>query len=167
MFFAIVVFALSSKDFWRLFYPFPYRQTVEIQAKKNGLDPLLVAAVIRVESKFQAGAISNKGAIGLMQVMPQTGYWAAGEMGLPGFSVRQLANPSINLAIGTWYLARLHREFGGNLVQVLAAYNGGDHNVKKWLRTGRLDKISDIPFPETRNFVTKVLAGYVIYRRLY
>ncbi len=162
-----MVTVLSSKDFWRFFYPFPYQQLVQTNAHKNGLDPLLVAALIRVESKFHAEAVSHAGAVGLMQVMPQTAYWAAGEMGLSGFSAQQLKDPSTNLSIGTWYLAKLRKEFGGNLVQVLAAYNGGDHNVKIWIRTGKIAQINDIPFPETRDFVNKVLASYVIYRRLY
>lgn len=106
-----------------------------------------------------------------MQVMPPTGKWVAAEIGLSGFYPDQLYNPQVNIRIGCWYLSDLYREFNGDTVLVLAAYNGGRGNVKKWLTqvdwSKSPNKIDQLPFPETRQFVRKVFWNHKIYRFLY
>jgi soluble lytic murein transglycosylase len=102
--------------------------------------------------------------------MPETGVWAAQQVGQEEFSAEQLFNPEINIRLGSWYLADLSREFNGNPVLILAAYNGGRANVREWLAEGNLSRGQDIdriPFPETRQFVRKVLWNYRVYRFLY
>lgn len=158
----------TSRPFWRQFYPFPYRPLIRTEARADRVDPRLVAAVIKVESGFNPWAVSQKGAVGLMQVMPATAAWIARVNGWrlnPG----SLADPATNIRLGTWYLGYLFRQFH-DLNLVLAAYNGGRTNVLRWragrsLGTGR--DISRIPFPETRRFVRKVLLAYRFYRWLY
>jgi len=153
----------------RLLYPLPYKDTIVTYARRERLDPLLVAAITRVESKFYPRARSEQGARGLMQLMPDTARLAAGHLGLP-YDEDRLFNPEYNLRLGTWYLARLVQEFG-NLIPALAAYNGGRGNVHNWLEQGIWDgssiNLSRVPYPETREFVRQVLQDYRAYRILY
>ncbi|WP_341473917.1 lytic transglycosylase domain-containing protein [Desulfofundulus thermobenzoicus] len=155
----------------RIFYPFPYRETVMNYAAGNGLDPFLVAAIIKTESNFNPRATSRRGARGLMQVMPETGTWAAEKMGLTHYHPDLLYDPEFNIRLGTWYLADLYRTFNRDTTLVLAAYNGGRGNVQKWLEqqhwTGEKSKLDQIPFPETRQFIRKVLWNYRVYSYLY
>lgn len=162
---------LAESVFWKAYYPLFHVRTVETYAREYGLDPFLLAAVVRVESGYDRWAVSSKGARGLMQVMPETGYWAAEILGMKGFDPDHLFEPEVNLRIGTWYLARLYREFDGSRVLALAAYNSGATRVREWLAQGDWDGtekgVKDIPYPETREFVIKVLGHAERYRRLY
>jgi len=151
-------------------YPLKYRPILFARAEESGLSPYLVAAVIRAESGFRPGATSSQGARGLMQVMPETGEWAAKQLGLP-YSPDLLYDPDYNIRLGCWYLASLREEFAGDMVLALAAYNGGRGNVEKWLSerqwTGEHHTLDQIPFKETRNYVAKVLRDYTRYERIY
>lgn len=152
-------------------YPFPYQDKVFENAVKNEVDPFLVAAVIRTESKFVAVARSPKGAMGLMQMMPETGQWVAEQLGESGFAAEMLNDPGISIRFGTWYLASLQKEFKDNDILVLAAYNGGRGNVKQWMRQYGWEQgfrdIDQIPYRETREYVKKVLRAQERYRDLY
>lgn len=132
---------------------------------------MLVAALIWVESSFNKDAESAKGAIGLMQIMPETGSWAAGQMGLGDFTAEKLFAPDTNIKIGTWYLSQLLNQFGHNPYLALAAYNGGRGHVSSWLEKGIWDGsregLANIPFPETYYFVKKVERVYKRYKALY
>lgn len=162
---------VQAKWFWKMFYPWPYRQEITAIAAEFQIDPYLVAAIARVESGFNPCARSRAGALGLMQVMPETASWVAKEMGIPEFNPSLLYNPQVNLRIGCWYLNHLLQEFDGNLVVALAAYNAGRGNVRKWLVSkqweGTAADLNNIPFPETCFFVRSVLRNYRIYRHLY
>ena len=152
-------------------YPLPYYEYIAESAARYQVDPFLVAAVIKVESKFNPQATSHRGARGLMQIMPSTGSWAARQMGLTDFEEDMLYDPGLNIQIGTWYLANLKKEFGGQLPLVVAAYNGGRGTVNTWLGAGIWDGSyetrQNIPYTETRAFVQKVLDNYQEYRSLY
>ncbi len=155
----------------KVVYPFPYQALIFQYSRENEVDPYLVAAVIRTESKFISSARSPKGALGLMQMMPETGQWVAGQLNLAGYQPGLLTDPETSVRFGTWYLASLKKEFNGNEVLMLAAYNGGRGNVKQWMRQmswgeGFRD-ISQIPFTETREYVTRVLHARERYRDLY
>ncbi len=152
-------------------YPFPYQDIVYRFALENEIDPFLVAGVIRTESKFIAQARSVKGALGLMQMMPETANWVAGQLDYPDFVLSELENPEVNIRLGTWYLSSLRKEFKGNEVLVLAAYNGGRGNVRQWMNqygwTMAFTDVGQIPFRETREYVGKVLYSKKRYQELY
>jgi len=171
LFVFFLVLFWSAFTLIRYLYPFPYRQIIQQYAQENALSPYLLAAVVRVESRFQVRAYSSRGAIGLMQIMPDTGRWVARQMGWEDLDPDLLYDPATNLRLGSWYLDWLRQDFDGNLLAALAAYNGGRRHVKEWLASGLWDGswagISQIPFPETRNFVRRVVRDERIYRLLY
>jgi soluble lytic murein transglycosylase len=148
----------------RLFFPFPYRDVIEREAERYALDPLLVVAVMRVESGFSPRARSRVGARGLMQLMPSTAEWAARKVALRGFSANGLEDPATNIRLGCWYLSYLRRQFPGDLHAVLAAYNGGEGNVARWKRR---PEALEAAFPETRAYVRRSIRTYRVYRLLY
>ncbi|MDW7652308.1 MAG: lytic transglycosylase domain-containing protein [Bacillota bacterium] len=174
--FALVMTTLLLA-FWRtpqvgrLLYPYSYREIIEENAAEYGVDPLLVAAVIRVESKYDPDAVSPRGALGLMQLMPATAEWIAPQVGIDTLTEEMLLDPKVNIKLGTWYLANLSEEFSANLDVVLASYNGGRGQVKRWLDegiwSGRYADRSEIPFSETRLFLYKVKKAYGRYQELY
>ncbi len=162
---------MVAPSIWRLAYPFSYPAAIERSARTNRLDPMLVAAVIHTESHFNPRIVSPRGAVGLMQIMPATGAWIAQRRGDPGYRTESLFDPATNIAMGTWYLAALSREFHGRLVPALAAYNAGDHRVQQWLARGVWSgsdrDLAAIPYRETRDFVARVMAAMRVYRRIY
>jgi len=159
-----------SSPVQRIFYPLLYPEYIFSYAEKYQVDPYLVAAVIRAESRFFERAESGSGARGLMQIMPDTAKWAADQLGLD-FHREMLYEPEYNIRIGCWYLRQLLDTFQGNLVLVLAAYNAGQGNVRRWLKEGLWDgsltELYRIPFTETRFYVWKVLRYYQRYQVLY
>lgn len=146
--------------------PLGYRANIETAATRNGLEPALVAAVIRVESGYRPHALSPRGAVGLMQIMPATAAWIHRQTGL-GSTPPNLYDPAQNIALGSWYLGYLCRRYRGTVAVALAAYNGGPTVADRWLREGRIRLGSSaagaIPYPETRHFVERVFR----FRRLY
>ena len=155
----------------RIIYPYRYRQYIETFALEYDVDPMLIAAIIRVESKFHLDAVSSKGAIGLMQIMPETADWIALQLKVSDFNTEMLHDPELNIRFGTWYVSSLAREFDGRLEVVIASYNGGRGMVKGWLENGTWSGLysdrDDIPFIETRNFLHSVFVTYQRYRQLY
>ncbi|NMA69227.1 MAG: lytic transglycosylase domain-containing protein [Desulfitobacterium sp.] len=154
----------------KILYPYPYRALIEEYGERYNVDPLLVISVIRAESKFLPQSQSHKGALGLMQLMPDTAKWIAETTGDKNYSENLLREPEKNIQYGTWYIASLQKEFE-ELILVLAAYNGGRGHVNKWIESYQLDlenlKIEDIPFKETKEYVAKVIDNYENYRKLY
>ncbi len=152
-------------------YPYPYRDTVERYAEQYGVDSHLAAAVILSESHFQNDVHSHRGAVGLMQLMPDTAAWIAYQLDDEGYSVTSLHEPERNIRYGVWYLASLEHEFQNNDVLALAAYNAGRGNVRAWIQEeGWPEDFSDIgriPYNETRAYVARVLAAQRKYRDLY
>ncbi len=173
LFILILLLLLLFKvdDVGRKLYPFPYREAITHHAIANDIDPYLLAAIIKVESNFNPNATSPAGAKGLLQIMPETGEWIANEMGKGDFTTDQLYDPETSIKMGAWYLANLKKEFVGDHALLLAAYNAGRGNVKKWLEeehwTGEEKTIDQIPFPETRHYIRKVLWNYKVYQFLY
>lgn len=154
----------------RMLFPMPYQETIAVCARENRLDPRMVAAVIYVESGFKPGVVSPKGAVGLMQVMPETGQWVGRQMGM-AVTEESLNDSEVNIRVGTWYLRYLLDQLDQNEIMTLAAYNAGWNRIKGWIDqgvwNGRLSGIHQVPYPETRKYVTKVLRMYRIYRYLY
>ena len=145
----------------RLRYPLSYEQIVRGHARNYDLDPALLAAVIYRESKFDAGARSSSGAIGLMQLLPETAKGIALHTGGSRFVVQDLYDPEINVRYGSFYLRRLIDKYGDTRL-ALAAYNAGQANVDAWRAQGK-----GIVFPETREYVDSVLEARDIYSDAY
>ena len=155
----LVVDVTSPPWYERLRYPLRYQQIVRGHARNYGIDPALLAAVIYQESKFDAGARSKSGAVGLMQLRPDTAKGIATRTGGSAFRVSDLTDPEINVRYGCWYLRHLYRKYG-DWKLVLAAYNAGQGNVDRWLGEER----GEIPFAETRRYVDRVYDLRAIYR---
>jgi soluble lytic murein transglycosylase len=145
----------------RLWYPLRYGEIVRAHARTYRLDPALLAAVIYQESKFRANARSDRGAIGLMQLLPATAEGIAERTGGTAFRVSDLYDPEINVRYGAWYLRHLLDRYGSERV-ALAAYNAGQRNVDEWRARG-----VDVQFPETKHFVERVEHLETTYRHAY
>lgn len=160
-------------DFTRINnYPMAYEDVIDKYADEYRLDSALVCAVVYTESKFDANAVSQAGACGLMQVMPETGEWIAGKLGIRDtYTSDMLFDPDTNIRFGCWYLNFLFTRYQGDTRKALAAYNAGQGNVDKWLTQPECSSdgvnLDHIPFRETRNYVKKVKAAHDIYIDLY
>jgi soluble lytic murein transglycosylase len=151
--------------------PLRHDDIIRQQARDKGLDPSLIAGVIYVESRFR-DQTSHAGAKGLMQILPSTAHDIARKSGGIRFTEGDLATPQVNIAYGSWYLRYLLRRYEGNEILALAAYNGGETNVDHWRATAaakgeQFDVASHIPFPETRDYVERVLNARERYRKEY
>lgn len=166
-----IIVILNINTIMQYFYPLNYENYIAKYSKQYELDPLLVAAVIKTESNFDAKAKSSKNAYGLMQITATTADWAAEKMKISNFNTDMLYDPEFNINMGCWYLHELSTEFNGNIDLVLAAYNGGRGNVQKWLNDYSHSKdgksLSYIPFKETDKYVKRVNVNYRIYKKLY
>jgi soluble lytic murein transglycosylase len=140
------------------------------QAAAKDLDPALIAAVIYAETKFDPRP-STAGAEGLMQILPSTAYYLAHLSGGISFTASDLADPSVNVAYGSYYLRYLLNHYGGDEMLAIAAYNGGLTNVDAWVAradaAGKTLAVSEIPFPQTREYVRRVLNAQAAYRETY
>ncbi|HBV95895.1 MAG: lytic transglycosylase [Peptococcaceae bacterium BICA1-7] len=167
----LILLFLNADNIGRMVFPVPYRQIIFSQAAGTGLDPYLLAAMVKTESNFNPGAVSIKGARGLMQVMPETGRWVAGQKGVNNYSHDLLFIPEKNIQIGAYYVGHLLENYKGNTVMMLGAYNAGTGNVKKWVEQGQWNgeksRVDRIPYPETRQFIRKVLFYQQVYSYLY
>jgi soluble lytic murein transglycosylase len=157
------------RAFWEMLYPFGWRSELTEAAERAGLDPFLVAAVVREESSYYPRAISRAGARGLMQLMPGTAQPMAQVRGLT-FSHDLLDEPRANLELGTAFLAGLIQEFADPRLAV-AAYNAGPNRLRQWYQARRTNDLEAfvelIPFEETRGYVKRVMLAWEEYRRLY
>jgi peptidoglycan lytic transglycosylase len=151
--------------------PLRHEDIIRQQARDKGLDPALIAAVIYTESRFRDGQTSQAGAQGLMQITPATARMIARKSGGVAFTVEDLGTPQVNIAYGAWYLRYLLSRYADNELFALAAYNGGEGNVDRWIDAARRRDealtIQAIPFAETRAYVTAVEEAKAEYRRSY
>lgn len=158
------------RAFWEMLYPFAWRSEVTDAARRAGVDPFLVAAVVREESSYYPRALSPAGARGLMQLMPATARPMAETRGLVFAGGELLDDPGANVEIGTAFLAGLLRDFKDPRL-ALAAYNAGPARLRQWWqarRTSDLEAfVEQIPFDETRQYVKRVMLSWEEYRRLY
>lgn len=167
----VIALNLWSPSWWRrLIYPLAYEREIARHARLNRLDPHLVAAVIYVESGFDADSESRAGARGLMQLLPDTAREASERLGERDFDGATLTDPETNIRYGTWYLRHLIDRYD-SATFALAAYNGGGTNMDRWLKgkqnLSEQQVVASIPFRETREFVARVRKTEGIYRQLY
>ena len=152
----------SEPDFYlRARYPLAYEHIIRGHARNYGLDPALIAAVIYTESRFDPSATSSAGAVGLMQLLPDTARGIALRTGGDRFVVSDLLDPEINVRYGSWYLDHMRDRYGDTRL-ALAAYHAGQGNVDQWLRSG-----GGIRFPETRAYVDGVTSVRRVYAKAY
>jgi soluble lytic murein transglycosylase len=153
----LFVVALASL---KVFYPLPYSTAIDRWASEYSLDPYLIAGLIRAESHFRSDAVSPAGAIGLMQIMPETGAWIAQAIGIEGYSRQELYDSEVNIRLGIWYLSYLVDRFG-DIDTALMAYNAGPGNAERWRSS------DDGVFAETKQYLQRVKKGERVYRLLY
>jgi soluble lytic murein transglycosylase len=167
-------FALDIPDlprkYWEALFPKAYWSDLKRSSAANGLDPYLVASLIRQESEFNPNAVSRANAVGLMQLLPKTGKLVAREVKLKRYTASQLYTPAVNLQLGTRYFRGMVDKFGG-FEYALAAYNAGSDRVEDWLSQGKYrdpqEFVESIPFTETREYVQAILRNASVYKQLY
>ncbi len=161
----------SPRKYWELLFPLPYRSELTADAAARGIDPYLLAGLIRQESEFDPGALSPAKAYGLTQVRPGTGRQFARAAGIARFSAGMLYQPAVNLKIGSSILRSMLDQHGGQLEQTLASYNAGPARVSEWSTWANYREpaefVESIPYTETRDYVQAVLRNADVYRRLY
>ncbi|MEG1192240.1 MAG: lytic transglycosylase domain-containing protein [Clostridia bacterium] len=176
----LVVLALSTvasyyiwffpKHIEEVVYPLAYVDLIDQYATTYALDPARVAAVIYCESSFQPEAVSSAGAVGLMQIMPQTGKWVAEKLGEGDYQLQKLTDPETNIRYGCWYLNYLNGRFDEDMTKVTAAYHAGGGRVNEWLEDEANsqdgEKLSYIPSDVTRAYVKNVYAAYEKYKEI-
>ena len=166
----VLLMPLLQKTVNEFGLPLTNADVIRQQAAEKHLDPALIAAVIYAETKFDPRS-SAVGALGLMQIMPGTAAYLAHRSGATTFTTADLATPQVNIAYGSYYLRYLLDEYHGNVTDALAAYNGGESNVDRWIAAARAQghalTVDEIPFPETRAYVARVLSAEGKYRSKY
>jgi len=167
----VLLMFMSSDFVGKLLYPIRYEEEIRQHAAKYDVDPLLVAAIIRVESNYKTNISSKKGAFGLMQLMPDTSEWIVEAGRFPLSYNNDLEKPTVSIELGTWYIGWLHKQFNGNTTAALAGYNAGQGKVHRWIQNrewdGTLEQADSIPYGETRHYIQRVLYYYNKYYKLY
>jgi soluble lytic murein transglycosylase len=164
-------FSAAPRKYWELLFPLPYRADLERAAHDAGIDPFLLAGLIRQESEFDPKALSSADAYGLTQVLPRTGRQYAKHAGIPRFTNGLLFQPAANLKLGAVIFRDMLDHNDGKVEQTLAAYNAGPARAAEWLGWNQYREpaefVESIPFTETRDYVQAVLRNTDVYRRLY
>jgi soluble lytic murein transglycosylase len=159
------------REYWEALFPRPYWPDLKKCSEANGLDPYLVASLIRQESEFNPVAVSRANAVGLMQLLPKTGKVVARQEGVKRYTASQLYTPAMNLQLGTRYFRGMVNRFGGSFEHALAAYNAGSDRVEDWMGQGPYrdspEFVESIPFTETREYVQAIMRNANVYRQLY
>ncbi len=157
--------------FWEILYPLNYWTVISAEAQKRGVDPYLVASIIRQESGFEPTTVSNAGAVGLMQIMPEEAQAIAARAGIEGVTRASLFHPMVNIEVGVAEFSQKLADMRGNPVLAVAAYNAGEEPVGKWIAhtpIGDIDLfVESIPYAETRLYVKTVTRNRFEYRRIY
>ncbi|MEW6200596.1 MAG: transglycosylase SLT domain-containing protein [bacterium] len=160
---------LGSAVLTELLFPLHYRQEISSVAREFGVDPALMFALIRQESRFDPHALSSSNAMGLTQILPSTGVWISEKMGIGAFRASALYDVKVNVRMGAWYLRYLIDKFG-DVPSALAAYNWGEGNLRRWKErfpSGDADRFFEsVPRAETRRYVGNVLFNYQVYKNL-
>ena len=166
----LIALVVPQRNILKMIYKLDYTEYIYEYAEEYDVDPMLIATVIRVESKFNRNIKSKSGAIGLMQLMEETALEEADEVGENINVTERLYNPEVNIRIGTKYIAKLLNKYD-NYLLAMAAYNAGMGKVDSWIEDGIIkddgSDIEKIPLKETNNYVRKIARDYRIYKMLY
>ena len=159
------------RPYWEALFPKPYWADLRRSATENGLDPYMVASLIRQESEFNPGAVSHANAWGLMQLLPGNGKAEAKQVGMRHFTTVKLLEPTTNIRLGTRFFRKMVDEYNGQVEYALAAYNAGTNRVDDWRAVGHyndiLEFVESIPFTETREYVQAIVRNAQVYKKLY
>ena len=162
----LITVIILRKTILKINYPQKYSEYVEKYAKEYEIEEELIYAIIKAESNFKAEAVSNKQALGLMQILESTAHEVAGEE----ITKDEILEPETNIKLGTKYISVLIKKYG-NIELAIASYNAGIGNVDAWIKEGTIQKdgtnLENIPFKETNNYVRKVLRDYKVYKEIY
>ena len=152
-------------------YPKKYEEYVEKYEEENNIDPLLIFSIIKAESNFKENAESSSGAVGLMQLMEETAKEIAESMDEPILEKEDLKEAETNIKIGIKYYSILQKNYDGNMLLALTAYNAGIGNVNTWIKNGIIKSdgsdIENIPYKETNMYVRKIIRNYKMYNKIY
>lgn len=178
--FASALIVLIALGAWALFgrdridfsrYPMTYAPEIRAAAAEFSLDPAYVASVVLAESSFDAEAVSSAGAIGLMQIMPDTGEWIAGKLEDEPFDVQRLYQPEVNLRYGCWYLRFLLDRYDEDMYTASTAYHQGQGRVDQWLEDPQYSQdgrtLTAISSAVTDTYVNRIMESYANYQELY
>lgn len=158
---------------WEAMYPIAYRDLVTKHSKEFNIDKFWTLSIMREESHFRPDALSRSNAMGPMQILPTTGEWIAGRLGVRGFRRNDLWNLQTNIRFGCWYLRFLLDLFDQDMYLSSAAYNAGQGNIQRRVEAGSyshlpvLERLDKVPFPETRDYYKKVMGTWWNYKRIY
>jgi len=162
----LIMAIFASVGYIKAKYPIDYYDDIMASCKQFNVRPSLVAAVINAESEYNSTAVSNKGAVGLMQIMPSTAKFIAEELKIEDYNDLKLFNPSVNILFGTYYLSYLYEKYDSD-EEVLFAYNAGEGVLNSIKSMNEKITIENIVIKETRNYITKVLEIEKIYNKIY
>jgi soluble lytic murein transglycosylase len=161
----------TTEPLWRLAFPLPFWRPLTAFAQQRGIDPYLIAGLIRQESEFNPSVVSYANAYGLTQVLPSTGRMLSRQLNIRHFRASMLFTPEVNLNIGTYYLRSVLDQLQGKWEATLASYNAGKSRVVRWLNWSNFQEpaefVESIPFIQTRDYVKSVMRNADVYRRLY
>lgn len=164
-----IILSFSIGAFYSYFYPLKYKDSIIKYGEIYGVEAGIIASVANVESGFNEDAKSNKGAIGIMQLLPNTAKWVAEKID-EDYSEEMLFSGEYNIKLGTYYLSYLLTQFHDSKV-ALCAYNAGEGNVKTWLKNKEFSSegvsLNKIPFKETENYLNRILKNYSYYKVKY
>lgn len=183
----LAILLMNVNAIGRLMYPIKYEHDIMISAQHFQIDPLLIAAIIRTESNYKPHLISSKQAVGLMQIMPTTAQWIVQSGRYEEDTLKHLAEPAVNIELGSWYVKWLIDRFtegeageeagagaahSEDIIAIVAAsYNAGHNKVGEWLNNhvwdGRYETRGDIPYGETRHYIKRVMYYYNKYKSFY
>jgi soluble lytic murein transglycosylase len=157
--------------YWQIVFPRPYWSQITSDAQEQGLDPYLVASLIRQESEFNPSAVSKANAYGLMQLLPSVGKSFARKQGNKHFNTNELLDPATNIQFGTADLKKTLDRYNGTVEYALASYNAGDSPVHRWIATNDYkdlpEWVESIPYTETRDYVQAIIRNREMYRGIY
>lgn len=162
---------LLARDLAELLYPAPYRDALNKVARATGVDPRLILSIARQESRFNPFAKSDASARGLLQFIPETARQFAEKEKITGFRIDDTYDPAVSIRLASSYLSDLFKLFPNLPLHVVASYNAGESNVARWMSRSRSKDgdrlVAEIPIPETKDYVAKVMNWYSAYRLLY
>ncbi|MDR0723581.1 MAG: lytic transglycosylase domain-containing protein [Endomicrobium sp.] len=166
IFVVVIITVFGILQILGLFEKNPYNNYIHEYSHSFNVDPILIKAIMKKESNLNINAVSSRGAIGLMQIMPKTANEISKQLKISNFSINSLKEPKINIMFGVYYISKLLNYYNNNLILALSAYNAGIGNVDRWYKQNKNVSlnIKHIPFKETQYYVKSIMFTYKFYK---